>query len=164
MAAAPGRIPIHEVGIAAARRLAALHARCFDVAWNHQEIGGLLKGVGVRAVLAGAPERPAEDRGLALSWAIAGEAEILTLGVVPEARRDGVGQRLLDAIEALSREQGAIRLFLEVAVENRPARALYAGSGFEEIARWRHYYEVADGSRVDAVVMRKDLQIPLTAS
>ena len=153
----PAPVPIHEVGVAAARRLATLHARCFDVGWNHEEIGGLVKGAGVCALLAGTPERPEEDRGLALSRTIGDEAGILTICVVPEARREGVGHRLLGAAEAVCSARGACRLFLEVALDNRPARALYGGAGYEEIARRRDYYEKADGGREDAVVMRKAL-------
>jgi ribosomal-protein-alanine N-acetyltransferase len=50
--------------------------------------------------------------------------------------------------------RGAREAFLEVRVDNEPARALYRSEGFDEVGRRRGYY---DGGRVDAVTMRKEL-------
>ncbi len=149
--------PIHPVGLAAARRLAALHARCFTPSWTARDITGLLKGRGVGALLAGEPEHPTADRGLALYRAVADEAEILTICVVPAARRTGAGRALLTAVETRCREAGAATLFLEVAVSNAAARALYHGAGYVEIARRAAYYERDDGVREDALVLRRNL-------
>lgn len=51
------------------------------------------------------------------------------LGVVPERRGEGIGARLLAAVEAKARALGCCRLTLEV-FENNPARRLYARAGF----------------------------------
>lgn len=88
----------------------------------------------------------------------AGEGEIVNLGVIPSARRTGVGQALMDAGEALSFELGCKQLFLEVAVDNPPARTLYAKLGYTETGRRPGYYLRPDGSRVDALVLSKDLR------
>ena len=95
---------------------------------------------------------------LILSFA-ADEAEIIDLGVVPEARREGLARALLKTGEALAAERGAARLFLEVAVDNAPARALYLGLGYAEIGSRKAYYHRPDGSRVDALIMGKDLAV-----
>lgn len=148
---------IHPVGSAASARLARLHARCFEIGWTRREIAALLRVRGVRALLAGRPERPGEDRGLALSRASDDEAEILTIAVVPGSRRGGTGRLLLAAVEELCRDQGARRLCLEVAVDNVAARRLYEDAGFAVRSRCDGYYESPNGGQVDGLVMSKDL-------
>lgn len=97
------------------------------------------------------------DSGL-LGWAgvmVVGEtAEVLTVGVVPAARRRGIARLLLDGLLAEAVRRGATEAFLEVRVDNEAARALYTHEGFAEIGVRRGYY---DSGRVDAVVMRRDL-------
>jgi ribosomal-protein-alanine N-acetyltransferase len=101
----------------------------------------------------------AEDAdGVLLGWAgvrvVADEAEVLTVGVVPAARRRGIATILLRALieEAVRRRASAV--FLEVRVDNAGARALYAREGFVDIGLRRGYY---DSGRVDAVTMRRDV-------
>ena len=96
--------------------------------------------------------------GVLLGWAgvliVADDAQVLTVGVVPAARRRGIAVRLLDGLLAEARSRGALEAFLEVRVDNAAARELYAREGFAEIAVRRGYY---DNGRVDAVVMRRAL-------
>ena len=97
------------------------------------------------------------DGGL-LGWAgvmVIGEtAEILTVGVVPAARRAGYARVMLAELLAEAVRRGATEAFLEVRVDNAAARALYAGEAFEDVGLRRGYY---DGGRADAVTMRKTL-------
>ncbi len=95
--------------------------------------------------------------GFALFRAVADEAEILTLSVLPEARRSGLGAGLLAGCEDGARTAGAARLFLEVAAGNGAARALYDRAGYRECGRRKGYYRRPDGSRDNAVVMEKAL-------
>ena len=91
--------------------------------------------------------------GMVLARVAADEAEILTIAVLPEARRRGLGRALLEATATEAAARGAVALFLEVSAENVPARALYAGHGFVPVGQRRGYY--ADGA--DALVMRREL-------
>ena len=117
---------------------------------------------GYRAELADTDNRhyvAVEDAdGRLLGWAgvlvLADAAEILTVGVVPSARRQGLARRMLAELYTEAARRGARELFLEVRVDNESARALYAAEGFAEIGRRRGYY---DHGRVDAVVMRREL-------
>ena len=81
-------------------------------------------------------------------------AEILTVGVVPAARRAGTARLLLADLLAEAVGRGAREAFLEVRVDNEAARALYRREGFTEMGRRPGYY---DGGRVDAVTMRREL-------
>jgi ribosomal-protein-alanine N-acetyltransferase len=94
------------------------------------------------------------DGGFILLRCAADEAEILMLAVVPPKRRRGIARTLLQSGLEAAMARGAVTAFLEVAVTNAPARALYDAEGFREIGRRRGYY--ANGA--DAVVLRKPLQ------
>ncbi len=84
----------------------------------------------------------------------AGEAEILTLAVLPDARRGGIGRALLRHAMALSASIGVQSVFLEVSVANAAAHRLYVAAGFVPVGRRPRYYT----DRSDALVMRLDLE------
>lgn len=127
--------------------LADIHARAFDHGWSGAEIAALLETPGTFAVT--------EARGFILVRAIAGEAEIITLAVAPDARRQGLARRLVEQAVVRALALGAEALFLEVADDNIPALALYRGLGFQVVGRRRGYYARPRGEpAVDALVMR----------
>jgi len=88
-----------------------------------------------------------------------GEAQILNVSVVPDARRCGLGRTLVDQFIDDARRMGAEQCFLEVRASNVAAIALYEGAGFAPIARRNHYYPpvMPDSPREDALVMRRAL-------
>ena len=95
-----------------------------------------------------------------------GEAQLLNLSVVPDARRAGLGRELLEQFLVDAQRLNAAQVFLEVRVSNIPAIALYERAGFERIARRVAYYPVTapDGSREDALVMRRCIPASRTES
>jgi [ribosomal protein S18]-alanine N-acetyltransferase len=99
-----------------------------------------------------------DQDGALLGWAgirvVADSAEVLTVGVVPAARRQGIGARLLAMLLDEARRREATEAFLEVRVDNAAAQKLYERSRFVRVGVRRGYY---DAGRVDAVVMRKQL-------
>jgi ribosomal-protein-alanine N-acetyltransferase len=76
------------------------------------------------------------------------EAELLNLGVDPEARRRGVASALLESLGATAR--GTV--FLEVAETNKPALALYTRQGWTAVGLRRGYY---NKGTINAIVMKK---------
>jgi ribosomal-protein-alanine N-acetyltransferase len=147
-----------------ANELAAIHAVAFaglGRPWSAPEILALLTDPRVVVHVARAERQmPGGGRhavGYALCRVVADEAELLTLAVMPEARREGLGVGLLTACEKGARASGASRLFLEVAAANAAAGALYARAGYCECGRREDYYLLPGGSRDDAVVMAKRL-------
>jgi ribosomal-protein-alanine N-acetyltransferase len=84
------------------------------------------------------------------------EAHLLNLSVAQALQRRGFGRLLLAFLEARARDFRATVMFLEVRVSNAPARSLYAGAGYREVAVRRNYYPAASG-REDAILMGKDL-------
>ena len=101
--------------------------------------------------------------GFILCRVAADEAEVLTLAVLPEARRRGVGGALLTSALALALAWGVRTFFLEVAEDNPAALALYQGAGFGPIGRRPGYYRRASGS-VAAIVLSRRLEERLNPS
>ncbi|MGE5477885.1 MAG: GNAT family N-acetyltransferase [Bacteroidales bacterium] len=143
-----------------AELLAGMHRICFAEAWDADAMAALLSMPGSQGLLAvdGGSLRPSAEppgpAGFVLWRAVAGEAEILTIAVLPPWRRGGVGGRLLEAALAASAQAGAEAMFLEAASDNTAALALYEKRGFQRVGLRRAYY----GDK-DAVVMRLDLSI-----
>lgn len=130
--------------------LAEVHATSFDAPWDVDAFADLLAQPGVLAL--------GEAEGFILVREAAGEAEILTLAVRPEARRRGYGQRLVAAAVQALIELQADRLFLEVAEDNAAARALYARCDFVEVGRRPRYYARANGPAADALILALNLR------
>lgn len=130
--------------------MARLHAASFTLPapWSETEITATLA-----TPFSFLLERP---MGFLLGQVVAGEAELLTLAVAPEARRQGTGRALVTAFLAEARVRGAETAFLEVAETNHAARALYAEAGFTPSGRRKGYYRGA-GLAVDAVLMARSL-------
>jgi ribosomal protein S18 acetylase RimI-like enzyme len=59
-----------------------------------------------------------------------GETELRLLAVLPEARRSGIGWKLLEESVALSIERGAGRIVLDTGLENERSQVLYRRFGF----------------------------------
>lgn len=159
-------IEIERIGSAAGsvgcQLLSTLHAACFDPHWSEAEIGRLVAAPGTLAAVAlhpipdGAGTRPV---GMAICRAAGAEAEILTLGVIPNCRRAGVAVRLVGECRLMAADAGAAQLFLEVAADNTAALALYAGRGFRQVGRRENYYGPGNnrGTSKDALIFRLDL-------
>jgi GNAT superfamily N-acetyltransferase len=61
------------------------------------------------------------------------DAWIGGVGVVPAARRSGIGEALMLALHEQARERGVRRVWLEVIVENAGAFALYEKLGYQTV-------------------------------
>lgn len=141
-------VPLQRATMADVAPLAAIHAEAFTPreAWGEDAIALQLAMPGVFGLV--------DPRGgMILARVTEDEAEVLTLAVVPEARRQGVATALLAGAIAAAREQAARTMVLEVAIGNTAARALYQRAGFVEAGRRPRYY--ADGG--DALILRARL-------
>jgi ribosomal-protein-alanine N-acetyltransferase len=133
--------------------MASAHAQAFDSPWDEADFEDLLEGSGVFGFVV----RGDDPAGVLICRTIAGEAEILTVGVAPWARRQGVGLALMTAAIGVAREMGAQAMFLEVDVGNAPAVTLYERLGFVRAGLRKGYYDRGAKGRADALVMRLDL-------
>ena len=130
-------------------RMAEIHAAAFA---GHGQVWSEADFLQMRA-------RPGTDflavntDGFALFQVIAPEAELLTIAIDPPAQGRGLGRIALETAMVLAAERGAETMFLEVAEDNAPARALYDRLGFTQTGRRRGYYARAGAAAVDAILM-----------
>jgi ribosomal-protein-alanine N-acetyltransferase len=83
----------------------------------------------------------------------AAEADILTVGVVPEHRGKGIAKALMALITEWAKAQGTTAMMLEVKVDNSEAIGLYESLGYSKLNIRKDYF----GTGLDALVMRLEL-------
>lgn len=131
--------------------LSALHRKCFADGWEDASLDDILAMPGVIGwivCMASEGEMPVAA-GFMLCRHVADEAEVLSIGVLPAWRSQGLGGALLEKAITTLRSLQVRRLFLEVSVFNAAAIALYRKCGFYDVGRRPHYYD----SKTDALVL-----------
>jgi len=145
---------ITPVPLGAEVPLSAMHRACFpEGPWDAATLERILALAGGFGYLAWHTDNPV---GFILARDLAGEVEILSVGVLPEWRRRGVGHALMDAVVAKAERDGLGPIVLEVATENAPARRLYAAFGFVQVGRRPGYYRQS-GGRTDGLILRRGI-------
>ena len=81
------------------------------------------------------------------------EADVLTVGVVPNHRGKGIAHQLMVLITDWAREQGSTAMMLEVKVDNAEAIGLYESLGYSKLNTRKDYF----GPGLHALVMRLEL-------
>ncbi len=110
-----------------------------------------------RAIDVGEAAEPGEVIGYVISTHVAGEAELLRIGVDLSARRKGIGRLLMMAFVGLCEELGTPEVFLEVRASNLPAITLYDRFGFSVVGTRKNYYHHPDE---DACLMTAVMRDP----
>ena len=132
--------------------LARLERLCFSRPWSRQALKEELTNPAA-CVLVG--EEAGEVLGYAGMHCAAGECYVDNVAVFPEARRQGVGRKLMEALLQAAAARGGEFLSLEVRPSNLEALALYRGLGFREVGRRRRFY---DDPVEDGLLLTKDLE------
>jgi ribosomal-protein-alanine N-acetyltransferase len=81
------------------------------------------------------------------------EADILTVGVVPEQRGKGIAKALMALLTDWAIAQGSTAMMLEVKTDNSEAIGLYGALGYSRLNVRKDYF----GAGLDAQVMRLEL-------
>ena len=132
--------------------LARLERLCFSRPWSRQALKEELTNPAA-CFLVG--EEAGEVLGYAGMHCAAGECYVDNVAVFPEARRQGVGRKLMEALLPATAARGGEFLSLEVRPSNLEALALYRGLGFREVGRRRRFY---DDPVEDGLLLTKDLE------
>lgn len=140
--------------------LSNIYAGAFRRGWSEAEFESLLVQPGVNVLLADYRSRIGrrQPAGFILYRLIGEEAEILSVAVMPDYRRRGIGRQLLEeALRHVYRE-GARDIHLEVEESNLPAIALYREVEFRESGRRSGYYTQGREKPGSALVMLRQLR------
>ncbi len=95
-----------------------------------------------------------ETAALLSAYTAVGEADITSVAVLPEYRRNGIAYRLIQEFLKLLPEDTE-SIFLEVRESNEAAIRLYEKCGFERLSVRKNFYSQP---RENAVVMQKKLR------
>lgn len=152
--------PIQVCGSEAASLFGELHQAAFiprpEGNWDSAAFRTLLEmngAVGLIGLKAGS----SEPGGFILFRTASDEAEVITLGTLPPWRRSGLATALVEEMISIAREKGVLAIYLEVGRSNGAARAFYRKLGFSESGVRRNYFRLADGTREDALLLRRDI-------
>jgi tRNA threonylcarbamoyl adenosine modification protein YeaZ len=132
--------------------MAAIHAESFKPGWDEASLRSSLSISGAGALVV---ELAGVVYGFVQFQTVTGEAEINTICVSPNYRRQHFGRDLLQGLIMLLQNSGLRKLFLDVAADNQAAIGLYHRFGFEQTGVRRAYY----ASGQDALLMVKDISI-----
>jgi len=86
-------------------------------------------------------DREGEILGYAGAWVVLDECHITNIAVAEDARGQGLGRRLMEALMQYVSNLGAAWADLEVRVSNDRAQRLYASVGFVSVGKRKRYYE-----------------------
>lgn len=138
--------------------------KCFPpgIAYTKAELRAYVSAPGVFTLVgnetAGGEDSTAKS-GSILGFIVAqanrsGIGHIITIDVLPEGRRNGIGSSLLEAAEKRLRKSRCARVRLETAVDNTTAQKFYERQGYAVAKTIPGYYS----NGADAFVLMKNLQ------
>ena len=138
--------------------LSRLHGLCFAKKWKASEFEKLLSMPGFFGWFIRDTAGLGRTYGGFILASITGEeGEIISIGVAPDCRGQGLGTRLIRAVETQCRIAGAKELLLEVAETNDSALQLYKTLNFRIVGRRIGYYSNQVNAKIDALIMRRCL-------
>lgn len=120
-----------------AAAIAGLARAALPEAWSAASFRAALERPAVSGVVAARAE---DVVGFALAARAEEDAELLSVAVAEGLRGVGLGRRMLESLLARLRDDGALRVHLEVRGSNAAALALYASLGFRASRRRARYY------------------------
>jgi tRNA threonylcarbamoyl adenosine modification protein YeaZ/ribosomal-protein-alanine acetyltransferase len=126
--------------------MAEIHQLCFAKGWSEKDFASALSIPGAGALIV---ELAGNTYGFVQFQWFAGEAEINSICVSPNFRRQHFGRDLLQGLLAHLATLNTTKIFLEVSAHNSAAIGLYEAQGFQRNGLRKAYY--ADGA--DAITM-----------
>ena len=131
--------------------VAAIEKECFGVdAWSEKSVASELTNKLSLWLVAVDGDRVA---GYVGSQTVCDETDMMNVAVTVDYRRQGLGEKLVLALEEELKAMGSQCLTLEVRDSNTPARTLYEKLGFQQIGLRKNYYR---NPKEDAYILRKE--------
>ena len=143
-------LPMNESHVA---QVAALEKLCFSMPWSENSIASELRNDLALWLVA-------VDEGSVVGYVgsqtVFPETDMMNIAVLPERRREGIAEVLVDSLIVELKRIGSSSLTLEVRASNVPAISLYEKKGFHEAGRRKNYYR---NPKEDALILRKEWRI-----
>ena len=130
-----------------AEEIANIEKHCFSTPWTKEQI--ISSNDSTVFFLAKIEEKCVGYGGM---YTVLSEGYVTNIGVLPEYRKKGIGQRLLDKLLDYSKENKLSFLSLEVRVSNSAAIFLYEKNGFRKIGVRKNFYS---NPKEDALIMTR---------
>ena len=130
-------------------QLEALERVCFSIPWTKEQLLSQLPDESHCFLVAMEGEKLMGYVGM---MHVLDEGYISNVAVVPEVRREGIGDSLISALLQRAEDLGLSFVTLEVRAGNLPAIALYEKHGFVRVGLRKKYY---DSPKEDAILMTR---------
>lgn len=148
-------ISFQKIGPAGAQLLSELQKASFmdagEQLWSAGDMATLLCGPHVLAMTI---SQAGQVAGFALWRYAADEAEILSIGILPECRGRGMASLLISEVFVQAETLDIREFFLEVRADNKAAIGLYHKCGFAQVGRRKDYYGDEGTGKQDALVLK----------
>ena len=134
--------------------VAAIEKECFGrEAWSERSVAGELTNKLALWLVALDGDTVA---GYVGSQTVCGETDMMNVAVTASYRRQGIAEKLVNALVEELKAMESHCLTLEVRASNASAQALYEKLGFQQVGRRPKYYQ---NPREDALILRKEWDI-----
>ncbi len=117
--------------------IAAIEKECFSLPWSLEGIKEELHNDSARFFVFRADGRTVGYIGCHV---VLDECYIANVAVLPDFRRQGIGERLIERAVKAAADEGCAFISLEVRVSNNAAISLYEKLGFERIGERKNFY------------------------
>ena len=131
--------------------LETLEQLCFSMPWDRATLASQLPDT--MHVFLVAVDASGAVQGYVGMMHVLDEGYISNVAVAPSARRQGIGDRLIEELLHRAKALELAFVTLEVREHNEPAQALYRKHGFAPVGKRRNYYQAP---AEDAVLMTKE--------
>ena len=119
-------------------KIAAAEKEIFSQPLSEGDVAGFLCNPLFTVMIA---ENKHRFAGYAVFYTLCGQSELITFAVLPEFRRQKIGEELMAEIITRCKALSVKKILLEVRESNLPAIRLYEKKGFAQIAIRQNFYE-----------------------
>ena len=144
---------IKNMTAAEVSQVANLEKICFNDPWSERSVASELDNALSLWLVAMEGDALA---GYVGSQTVMGETDMMNIAVAPEFRRQGIAEKLVEALVDALKARESHCLTLEVRSSNEPAKALYEKLDFQQVGLRKNYYR---NPKEDALILRKEWQI-----
>lgn len=134
------------------KEIAELEKMSFSVPWSEDGLRAELSNDTAHFLVAACENKVLGYMGV---HEICGEAYITNVAVLPEYRRLGIGETLIDAATHGAKSRNCDFISLEVRISNTPAIELYKKQGYNVVGQRKNFYS---NPTEDAYIMTKYLK------